>query len=151
MNIIKVFTVIFFAAQFAFSYGLTGEWQGQGQFKINDQLQTEPCQLTLHIDHQIDSFCVLKSEFKCPGMTFRNKTQTVLKIQDGQLYLDGQVMGQISETEMISKYFFPDGREQSYHIQKSSTQKSENLFYSDHIEWTKTYLTEINGPLIKIN
>lgn len=139
-----LFVLLLCSFQFSFAFGLSGNWTGQGQLKINGQIQEQPCQMTLNIEHTETTFCVLKSEFKCSGMNIVNKKQTVLQIKDGQLLNGETVLGTISESQMHSQSTMPDGRSSEYLIElKDPTQ----LFYKDSVEWYKGYVTEIEGVL----
>jgi hypothetical protein len=141
---LPIFVLLLCSFQFSFAYGLSGNWAGQGQLKINGQIQDQPCQMTLNIEHTESTFCVLKSEFKCPGMNIVNKKQTVLQIKDGQLLNGETVLGTISETQMYSQSTMPDGRRSEYLMElKDATQ----LFYKDSVEWYKGYVTEVEGVL----
>lgn len=139
-----LFVLLLCSFQFSFAFGLSGNWTGQGQLKINGQIQEQPCQMILNIEHTESTFCVLKSEFKCPGMNIVNKKQTVLQIKDGQLLNGETVLGTISEIQMHSQSTMPDGRSSEYLIELKDPAQ---LFYKDSVEWYKGYVTEIEGVL----
>lgn len=141
---LALFLLVIASFQFSFAFGLSGNWSGQGSFKINGELQPEPCQMTLIIEHTESTFCVVKSRFKCPGMNIVNKQQTVLQIRDGKLYNGETILGTISETQMHSQSTMADGRTSEYLIELKNQQA---LYYKDSVEWVKGYITEIEGTL----
>jgi hypothetical protein len=140
----KIFLLILFLNQFVFAYGLSGHWSGQGTMRINGVLQEELCQMVLIIEHKVESFCVLKSEFRCSGMNIINKHQTVLQIVDGKLMNGLTVLGTINESSMQSHTVMNDGRKSDYNMYIDVNKK---LFYKDSVEWAKGYVTEVKGLL----
>ena len=142
MRIIYFF-VVFILAQSIFGYGLNGLWQGRGFLVINNQ-QSYDCDLLLDIEHTEALFHVKNMDFDCQAMHIKNKNNQILEVKNGRMIDNsGRDLGQISESDMLSDLNV-NNLKQFYHIQKDI---SNELQYSDSVQWNQGLNTQITGHL----